>query len=62
MDMALFLAALLEGENYAEMIQLVTEYYPEPPTGIQHLNSVSEPIREKTREFLKTQISQMTIS
>jgi transcriptional regulator GlxA family with amidase domain len=62
MDMALFLTTLLEGDNYAKMIQLVTEYYPEPPTGIHDLSSVPAHIREKTREFLKTEISKMSVS
>jgi transcriptional regulator GlxA family with amidase domain len=62
MDMALFLTTLLEGDNYAKVVQLVTEYYPEPSTGIQHLNFVPAHIREKTREFLKTEISKMSVS
>lgn len=62
MDMALFLTTLLERDNCAKMIQLVTEYYPEPPTGIHNLTSVPTDIREKTREFLKTEISKMNVS
>ncbi|MGN6531413.1 MAG: DJ-1/PfpI family protein, partial [Ginsengibacter sp.] len=61
-DMGLHLASLISGEDYSQMLQLVTEYYPEPPTKIGNASFVSQEIKEKTRSFLQSEISKMSSS
>jgi transcriptional regulator GlxA family with amidase domain len=58
-DMALYLASLIAGEGYAKMLQLVTEYYPEPPMDIPDLTAVPKQIETDARAFLKGEILKM---
>jgi hypothetical protein len=50
-DMALFLTALIAGEDYAKMVQLVTEYYPKPPLNITDITGVPKQIEENASIF-----------
>jgi len=59
-DMALFLTALIAGEDYAKKVQLVTEYYPKPPLNVTDRTGVPEQIEENAKEFLKTEILKMS--
>jgi transcriptional regulator GlxA family with amidase domain len=59
-DMALFLTTLIAGEDYAKMVQLVTEYYPAPPVNIPDITAVPEQIEAATKEFLKNEILKMS--
>jgi len=61
-DMALYLASVIAGEAYAEMLQLVTEYYPEPPVNIPDLSAVSKKTEAGARDFLKAEILKMSHS
>jgi transcriptional regulator GlxA family with amidase domain len=58
-DMALSLAALLEGEEYAKMLQLVIEYYPQPPTEMMNIGEVSGEVKTDAKMFLKGEIMRM---
>jgi len=58
-DMALYLTAMMEGETYAKMAQLVIEYYPEPPLNIPNLSAVPEEVERAAREFFKKEMMQM---
>jgi transcriptional regulator GlxA family with amidase domain len=62
MDMALYLASLVASEDYAKMLQLVTEYYPQPPVNIPDLSAVPKQIEADARAFLKEQILKMSNS
>jgi transcriptional regulator GlxA family with amidase domain len=59
-DMALFLTKMITDDEQSKMVQLVTEYYPEPPTGIAKLNLVSKEVKEKAGAFLRTEILKMS--
>ncbi len=59
-DMALHLASLVTSEDYAKMLQLVTEYYPEPPVNIPDLTAVPKQIEADARAFLKGEILKMS--
>ena len=61
-DMALFLTAMIAGEEYARTVQLVTEYYPEPPVNISNLTEVPKQIEENATSFLKSEILKMSNS
>lgn len=61
MDMALYLAKRISGEAYAKMLQLVTEYYPEPPLNITGLAAVPEQTEAEARAFLKAEIVKMSL-
>jgi putative intracellular protease/amidase len=59
-DMALYLSALIAGQKYAEMIQMVVEYYPQPPLGFRYITDVPESIAAEARNFLKREtVNQM---
>ena len=58
-DMALYLARLIEGEEYAQMIQLVTEYYPKPPLDIPDLAAVPKEVESAARSFFKKEMEKM---
>ncbi len=60
MDMGLFLAGLVAGEDYAKMLQLVTEYYPEPPGNISNVTAVPKQTETDARTFLKGEILKMS--
>ena len=60
MDMGLFLAGLVAGEDYAKMLQLVTEYFPEPPGNIPNLTAVPNQTEADARVFLKGEILKMS--
>jgi transcriptional regulator GlxA family with amidase domain len=58
-DMALSLAAILEGEEYAKMLQLVIEYFPQPPTEMTKIEEVSGEVKTDAKMFLKGEIMRM---
>jgi transcriptional regulator GlxA family with amidase domain len=60
-DMALFLSGLIADEEYARMLQLVVEYYPEPPFDIPELTGVPKNIETAARKFLKREIDRMNM-
>lgn len=60
-DMALYLSSLIAGEDYAKMLQLIVEYYPEPPVGISELTGVPGNIEADARKFLKAEIDKMSM-
>jgi transcriptional regulator GlxA family with amidase domain len=62
MDMALYLASLVASKDYAKMLQLVTEYYLQPPVNIPGLSAVPKQIEADARAFLKEQILKMSNS
>jgi hypothetical protein len=51
---------MITDDEQSKMVQLVTEYYPEPPTGIAKLNLVSKEVKEKAGAFLRTEILKMS--
>jgi transcriptional regulator GlxA family with amidase domain len=59
-DMALYLARLIVDEDYASMLQLVTEYYPEPPVSIPDMTGVPKQTEADARNFLKSEIKKMS--
>jgi transcriptional regulator GlxA family with amidase domain len=59
-DMALFLTALIAGREYAEMLQLVTEYYPKPPVDAIELSDISDETKSNAAVFLRKEIAKMT--
>lgn len=59
-DMALFLTSLIAGEDYAKMVQLITEYYPEPPVDIPDLATVPKHIEMNARAYLKKEVLKMS--
>jgi transcriptional regulator GlxA family with amidase domain len=59
-DMALFLTTLIAGEDYARMVQLIIEYYPELPVNIPDLAMVPKNIESSARAFLKKEILKMS--
>jgi len=58
-DMALYLTKEIEGEAYAKMVQLVVEYYPQPPLNIPDLSAVPKEIEEAARTFFKEEMQKM---
>jgi transcriptional regulator GlxA family with amidase domain len=62
MDMGLYLTSLIVDEGYARMVQLITEYYPEPPVGIVEKSAVPKQVEESARIFLKKEIMKMSSS
>jgi transcriptional regulator GlxA family with amidase domain len=58
-DMALFLTSLIAGKEYAEMLQLVTEYYPKPPLAAAELSDVSDQTKSSATAFLRKEIAKM---
>jgi transcriptional regulator GlxA family with amidase domain len=61
-DMALYLTSLIVDEDYAKMLQLVTEYYPEPPVSTPDMSAVPKQIEAHARAFLKGEIMKMSNS
>jgi transcriptional regulator GlxA family with amidase domain len=55
-DAALYLAKLVAGEEYAKMLQLVIEYYPEPPVNIPPSAAVPKEIEKSAKRFLQKDI------
>lgn len=62
MNMALYLVSLIASEDYAKMLQLVTEYFPEPPVNIPDFTVVPKQIEADARAFLKGEILKMSNS
>ena len=62
MDMALYLAGIIAGEEYARMLQLVTEYFPEPPFHTEQIPNVAMQVEEDARSFLKSEMLKMSRS
>lgn len=58
-DMALYITSVLEDEDYAKMIQLVLEYYPEPPVDLAELSAVPKVIEESAINYLRKEILKM---
>jgi len=58
-DMALYLTELIEGEAYANMVQLVTKYFPKPPINIPDIASVPKAVEAEARAFLKKEMMKM---
>lgn len=58
-DMALYITSVLEDEDYAKMIQLVLEYYPEPPVDLEELSAVPKEIEENAISYLRNEIIKM---
>jgi putative intracellular protease/amidase len=58
-DMALYISSILEDEDYAKMIQLVLEYYPEPPVDLEELSAVPKEIEESAISYLRNEIMNM---
>ncbi len=52
-DMALWLASELRGEQQAQVVQLLLEFGPEPPFSTGHPNSAPESIRDGARQELQ---------
>ena len=59
-DMALYLTTLLEGESYAQMVQLVVEYYPNPPLATKELGAVPTTVVENAKQFLQKEMKMMS--
>jgi transcriptional regulator GlxA family with amidase domain len=62
MDMALYLTSLIVDEDYALMLQLVTEYYPEPPVSLPDMCTVPKHVEADARAFLKGELMKMSHS
>jgi putative intracellular protease/amidase len=60
MDMALYLVSIISGEDYAKMLQLVLEYYPDPPVDLPGLAAVPKAIEASAKAFLKSDIQKMS--
>ncbi len=58
-DMALYLTRLIEGEEYARMLQLVTEYYPVPPVNIPVSEDEAKDVKNAARAFFKKEMMKM---
>ncbi|HZW69422.1 MAG TPA: DJ-1/PfpI family protein, partial [Hanamia sp.] len=58
-DMALYLAQLIEGEKYARMVQLVTEYYPASPVNISATETEAKEVQDAARAFFKKEMMKM---
>lgn len=56
-DMALYLTQLIEGEKYAKMVQMVTEYYPTPPLNIP--DAEAKEVENAARAFLKKEMEKI---
>ena len=59
-DMALYLTAMTQGEAYAKMVQLIIEYYPQPPLNITALSEVPNEVESAARAFFKEEIMKAT--
>lgn len=59
-DMALYLTSIVAGEEYAKMLQLVTEYYPEPPISTPDLSTIPKTIEASAMIFLKAETMKMS--
>lgn len=55
-DMALYISSILEDEDYAKMIQLVLEYYPEPPVDLEELSAIPKGLEENAISYLRNEI------
>ncbi|MBM7787250.1 DJ-1/PfpI family protein [Tenggerimyces flavus] len=51
-DMALWLAGEIGGQERAEAIQLTIEYDPQPPFSAGHFSKASEPVRKLGKQFM----------
>lgn len=49
-DMALYLASQIVGTEQAKVIQLMIEYFPEPPLGYRSMQETSEATRSQARK------------
>jgi len=58
-DMALYLTKEIEGDSYAKMVQVMVEYYPEPPIDIPDLSAVPKDVENAAREFFKEEMKRM---
>ena len=58
-DMALYLTQLIEDENYARMVQMVTEYYPAPPVNIPITETEAKEVQDAARAFFKKEMMKM---
>ena len=58
-DMALYLTQLIEDENYARMVQLITEYYPAPPVNIPATETEAKEVQDAARAFFKKEMMKM---
>jgi transcriptional regulator GlxA family with amidase domain len=58
-DMALFLAGLVVDESYTRMLQLVIEYFPQPPVNLPGATAVPVKTREDAAAFLKSEMMKM---
>lgn len=58
-DMALHLTKTIAGDSYAKMIQLVLEYYPEPPVDIPDLSAVPKDVENAAKAFFKDEMKKM---
>ncbi|TKK71999.1 DJ-1/PfpI family protein [Ilyomonas limi] len=61
-DMALYLTKAVAGEAYAKMVQLIIEYYPEPPINISDFSAVPKEVEEAARAFFKKEMMKMNIA
>ena len=60
MDMALHLIAELKGEEMAKMIQLRTEYDPQPPFDAGSPSKAGEEIEAKTIALAKSVVANLS--
>lgn len=60
-DMALYLTGLIEGEAYANMVQMVTEYYPKPPVNIADITAVPKEVEAAARAFFKKEMMKINV-
>ena len=56
-DMALYLTATTQGEDYAKMVQLVIEYYPQPPLNVPAFTAVPDEVKSAASAYLKEEIA-----
>jgi transcriptional regulator GlxA family with amidase domain len=56
-DMALYLTATTQGEGYAKMVQLVIEYYPQPPLNVPAITAVPDEVKSAASAYLKEEIA-----
>lgn len=58
-DMALHLTKEMEGDSYAKMVQLLIEYYPEPPVDVPNLSTVPKEVEAAARAFFREEMKKM---
>jgi transcriptional regulator GlxA family with amidase domain len=58
-DMALHLVKKIAGDSYAKMVQLLIEYYPEPPVEVFNLSRAPKEVENAARAFFREEMKKV---